>query len=180
MSDNDTGTSNNPNESDTSGGNDEANQGNNSNDEANQNAPTLDDINAIKSDRDRNYSRAEQAEKSASEANAKIDSLQSRIERDDSAEAFLEENADDYPDVSIKDLKAFAATADDVEAVAKRLQAKAADIRDAALANARIDEDGLSLTPEEAREKLDEIDEADPRAFEKAVDIEMRTSKRSN
>lgn len=91
--------------------------------------------------------------------------------------SFLQENADKFPNVSAEDLM-LAGDPDSVEALAKTLQRSKEDAEQAALQKLQDEGAPKQLTQEEAEKELEALEKSDdPDAFEKAVAIQLNTTK---
>lgn len=83
-----------------------------------------------------------------------------------------------YPHVKREDLM-LASGPDEIEAVAIRVERVHEDAKQAALEELQAVDYPKPITPEEAAQQLDALDGAsDPDAFDKAIDIQVRTGKK--
>lgn len=95
--------------------------------------------------------------------------------RDEAISSFIDENKETYPDVTAEDLK-LATSPEELSNLAKRVQSRVEDIRQNELSKMQASDMG-TITPDEEQKLLDDLDPEDPDAFEKSVDIGMRTKR---
>ena len=130
---------------------------------------TLEEANKnLTSQRDTNFSKNESLE-------GRLDVLEAEKERDSYIEKFLKENKKEYSYVDVEDLLA-GTSPSDIEAIAKRVQAKAEKIEQKAMAKIQEVKAPKPLTGEAKAAKLESLkkraQEGDTKAFEEMLELE--------